>query len=137
EKASLSSFFKIFFKHSDKHGLMSHKRLYKALSNIRSHVRPKKKLEEKIEWNLKILSQKIINLYARLEPRLEAAPDSPRIKAVDIASGLSTLCKGSELSKNRTLFALFDFDSNGVLSLEETTRYFLDVFAVMFEFDMN
>ncbi|TMW58082.1 hypothetical protein Poli38472_013556 [Pythium oligandrum] len=51
----------------------------------------------------------------------------------ELASGLSVLCGGTKEQKVRAAFALFDFNGDGFISLEEMTRYLTSVFRVLFQ----
>jgi Ca2+-binding EF-hand superfamily protein len=51
----------------------------------------------------------------------------------ELASGLSVLCGGSRDDKAEAAFALYDYNGDGFISLEEMTRYLASVFKVMFE----
>ena len=51
----------------------------------------------------------------------------------ELASGLSVLCGGSRDAKAEAAFALYDYNGDGFISLEEMTRYLTCVFKVMYE----
>ena len=51
----------------------------------------------------------------------------------ELASGLSVLCGGSRDEKAEAAFALYDYNGDGYISLEEMTRYLTSVFKVMYE----
>ena len=51
----------------------------------------------------------------------------------ELASGLSVLCGGSRDQKAEAAFALYDYNGDGFISLEEMTRYLTSVFKVMYE----
>ena len=51
----------------------------------------------------------------------------------ELASGLSVLCGGSRDEKAEAAFALYDYNGDGFISLEEMTRYLTSVFKVMYE----
>ena len=51
----------------------------------------------------------------------------------ELASGLSILCGGQSDTRVRSAFALFDFNGDGFISLEEMTRYMASVFKVLYE----
>jgi len=51
----------------------------------------------------------------------------------ELASGLSVLCGGSRDEKAKAAFALYDYDNDGFISLEEMMRYLTSVFKVMYE----
>jgi Ca2+-binding EF-hand superfamily protein len=48
----------------------------------------------------------------------------------ELASGLSVLCGGSADDKARSAFALYDYNGDGFISMEEMTRYLTAVFKV-------
>ena len=50
----------------------------------------------------------------------------------ELTSGLSVLCGGDRNEKAAAAFALCDYNSDGVVSLEEMTRYLTAVFKVMY-----
>ena len=50
----------------------------------------------------------------------------------ELTSGLSMLCGGDRDEKAAAAFALYDYNSDGVISLEEMTRYLTAVFKVMY-----
>merc|ERR1711871_164737 len=49
----------------------------------------------------------------------------------ELASGLSVLCGGTRDQKAEAAFALYDYNGDGFISLEEMTRYLTSVFKVM------
>ncbi|TYZ60306.1 hypothetical protein PybrP1_010825 [[Pythium] brassicae (nom. inval.)] len=51
----------------------------------------------------------------------------------EISSGLSVFCGGSSEDKVRAAFALYDYNGDGVISLDEMTRYLTSVFKVLKE----
>jgi Ca2+-binding EF-hand superfamily protein len=51
----------------------------------------------------------------------------------ELASGLSVLCGGTRDQKAEAAFALYDYNGDGFISLEEMTRYLTSVFKVMYE----
>ncbi|EEY68199.1 uncharacterized protein PITG_04603 [Phytophthora infestans T30-4] len=51
----------------------------------------------------------------------------------EISSGLSVFCGGSSEEKIRAAFALYDFNADGFISMEEMTRYLTSVFRVLKE----
>ena len=51
----------------------------------------------------------------------------------ELASGLSVLCGGERDAKAEAAFALYDYNGDGFISLEEMTRYLASVFRVLFE----
>jgi Ca2+-binding EF-hand superfamily protein len=51
----------------------------------------------------------------------------------ELASGLSVLCGGSRDQKAEAAFALYDYNGDGFISLEEMVRYLTSVFKVMYE----
>ena len=68
--------------------------------------------------------------------RLFAVFDVDGSGAVDfseLASGLSVLCGGSRDQKAEAAFALYDYNGDGFISMEEMTRYLTSVFKVMYE----
>ena len=55
--------------------------------------------------------------------------------SITVCSGLSVLCGGDRDAKARAAFALYDFDSNGIISLDEMTTYLSAMFAIIFFVD--
>ncbi|RLN71352.1 hypothetical protein BBJ28_00016818, partial [Nothophytophthora sp. Chile5] len=51
----------------------------------------------------------------------------------EISSGLSVFCGGSSEEKIRAAFALYDYNADGYISMEEMTRYLTSVFKVLKE----
>ncbi|RLN77040.1 hypothetical protein BBJ28_00008459, partial [Nothophytophthora sp. Chile5] len=51
----------------------------------------------------------------------------------ELSSGLSVLCGGSREEKVRAAFALYDFNQDGFISLDEMVRYLSSVFKVLYE----
>ncbi|RAW38367.1 hypothetical protein PC110_g5374 [Phytophthora cactorum] len=51
----------------------------------------------------------------------------------EISSGLSVFCGGSSEEKIRAAFALYDYNADGYISMEEMTRYLTSVFRVLKE----
>jgi Ca2+-binding EF-hand superfamily protein len=58
---------------------------------------------------------------------------SGRVDFSEISSGLSVLCGGTSDEKVRAAFALYDYNGDGYISLEEMTRYLTCVFKVLKE----
>lgn len=50
----------------------------------------------------------------------------------DLSPGLSVLCGGRQDDKAAAAFAMYDYNGDGVISLEEMTRYLTSVFTVVF-----
>jgi len=50
----------------------------------------------------------------------------------ELSSGLSVLCGGSREEKVESAFALYDYDGDGFISLEEMVRYLTSVFKVLY-----
>jgi Ca2+-binding EF-hand superfamily protein len=55
------------------------------------------------------------------------------VDMAELGSGLSVLCGGSRDEKARVAFQLYDYDGDGMISLEEMVRYLTPVFTIMFE----
>lgn len=55
-----------------------------------------------------------------------------KIEFSEIASGVSILCRGSRRDKIQAAFALFDYNGDGVISLDEITQYFSSVFRLLY-----
>ena len=53
----------------------------------------------------------------------------------ELGSGLSVLCAGSRDEKAQAAFVLYDYDGDGVISLDEMVRYLTPVFTIMVETD--
>nr|CCA18345.1 conserved hypothetical protein [Albugo laibachii Nc14] len=51
----------------------------------------------------------------------------------ELSSGISILCGGSREEKIRATFALYDLNQDGLIALDEMTRYLTGVFRVLFE----
>ena len=76
------------------------------------------------------------DLFNNIVLRLFEIFDQDGNNAVDfseLASGLSVLCGGSRDEKAEAAFALYDYNGDGYISLEEMTRYLTSVFKVMYE----
>ena len=58
---------------------------------------------------------------------------SGAVDFTEMASGLSVLCGGSRDQKAEAAFALYDYNGDGFISMEEMTRYLTSVFKVMYE----
>ncbi|KAE8882473.1 hypothetical protein PF003_g33432 [Phytophthora fragariae] len=77
--------------------------------------------------------------YQRINPilnRLFELFDVDKNGMVDfseISSGLSVFCGGSSEEKIRAAFALYDYNADGYISMEEMTRYLTSVFRVLKE----
>ncbi|KAG6622003.1 uncharacterized protein IUM83_07411 [Phytophthora cinnamomi] len=77
--------------------------------------------------------------YQRINPilnRLFELFDVDKNGMVDfseISSGLSVFCGGSSEDKIRAAFALYDYNADGYISMEEMTRYLTSVFRVLKE----
>jgi len=50
----------------------------------------------------------------------------------ELVSGLSVLCGGNREDKIRAAFALFDFNGDGFISLDEMERYLVSVFKMLY-----
>ena len=50
----------------------------------------------------------------------------------ELTSGLTMLCSGSFDRKVAAAFALYDYDGDGAISLEEMTRYLTSVFKIIY-----
>ena len=61
------------------------------------------------------------------------ADGSGAVDFSELATGLSVLCGGTAEQKAEAAFALYDFNGDGFISLEEMTRYLASVFKVMYE----
>lgn len=55
----------------------------------------------------------------------------------EISSGLSVFCGGTSDDKVRAAFALYDYNGDGYISLDEMTRYLTSVFKVLKEASPN
>ncbi|KAF1316742.1 Recoverin family protein, partial [Globisporangium splendens] len=55
----------------------------------------------------------------------------------EISSGLSVFCGGTSDDKVRAAFALYDYNGDGFVSMEEMTRYLTSVFKVLKEASPN
>ena len=51
----------------------------------------------------------------------------------ELLSGLSILCTGDHTDRIKAAFDMYDYDGNGVISLDEMTRYLTSVFGVIAE----
>lgn len=51
----------------------------------------------------------------------------------ELSSGISILCGGSREEKIRAAFALYDLNQDGLIALDEMTRYLTSVFRILFE----
>ncbi|KAL4176746.1 hypothetical protein KRP22_001687 [Phytophthora ramorum] len=77
--------------------------------------------------------------YQRINPilnRLFELFDVDKNGMVDfseMSSGLSVFCGGSSEEKIRAAFALYDYNADGFISMEEMTRYLTSVFRVLKE----
>lgn len=77
--------------------------------------------------------------YQRINPilnRLFELFDVDKNGMVDfseISSGLTVFCGGSSEDKIRAAFALYDYNADGYISMEEMTRYLTSVFRVLKE----
>ena len=74
------------------------------------------------------LSERVARLYDVFDTNGDGMVDF-----TELACGLSVLCDGSRDDKARAAFALYDIDGDGVISLEEMTRYLTSVFRVLYE----
>ena len=54
---------------------------------------------------------------------------------VELSSALSVLCGGSMKERANMSFSLYDLNNDGVISLDEMTRYLTSVFRVLYEAD--
>ena len=61
------------------------------------------------------------------------ADGSGVVDFTELSSGLSVLCGGSRDEKARAAFNLYDYNGDGVISLDEMTRFLLSMFKVMYE----
>ena len=50
----------------------------------------------------------------------------------ELNAGLSVLCGGGREEKVEAAFAMFDFDGNGFIDLDEMTTYLASVFKVLY-----
>lgn len=57
------------------------------------------------------------------------------IDFAEIASGVSVLCEGHPADKAKAAFKLYDYNDDGVISLDEMTQYMTCVFRVMYELE--
>ena len=56
------------------------------------------------------------------------------VDSAELASSLSVLCGGTSDEKARAVFALYNFDGDGVISLEAMVRYLASVFKIMYAY---
>ena len=54
------------------------------------------------------------------------------VDSAELASSLSVLCGGTSNEKARAVFALYNFDGDGVISLEDMVGYLTSVFKIMY-----
>ena len=71
-----------------------------------------------------LLVDRIFNIFADTKRRVDFC---------DLASGLSIVCGGSSGDRVAAAFALYDFNGDGYISLDEMTRFLTCVFKVLFE----
>ena len=71
-------------------------------------------------------------ILSRLYETFDADGDGV-VDFTELSTGLSVLCGGTRDEKAAAAFALYDYNGDGVISLEEMTRYLTCVFKVMYE----
>ena len=71
-------------------------------------------------------------ILSRLYFTFDADSDG-HVDFTELATGLSALCGGTRDEKAAAAFALYDYNGDGVISLEEMTRYLTSVFKIMYE----
>ena len=54
------------------------------------------------------------------------------VDLMEVVSGLTILCGDSQDEKAEATFRLYDYNGNGVISLEEMTGYLTSVFKIMY-----
>lgn len=91
--------------------------------------------EQLIDEQFKSNGEQIVRVRLILD-RLFTIFDTDGNGVVDfceLSSGLSVLCGGTREEKVRAAFALYDLNQDGVISLDEMTRYLTSVFKVLYE----
>ncbi|RHY22576.1 hypothetical protein DYB36_011874 [Aphanomyces astaci] len=76
-------------------------------------------------------------LLASIATALFRAFDQDRVEFAELAAGLSVLCKGTRQAKVQAAFSLYDYNSDGYISMDEMTRYLTAVFRVLYVLHPN
>ncbi|RHY96115.1 hypothetical protein DYB35_005305 [Aphanomyces astaci] len=76
-------------------------------------------------------------LLASVATALFRAFDQDRVEFAELAAGLSVLCKGTRQAKVQAAFSLYDYNSDGYISMDEMTRYLTAVFRVLYVLHPN
>ncbi|KAK1934500.1 Recoverin family protein [Phytophthora citrophthora] len=119
--------FEIFASEADEDGLLSRDAFNESFRKVVNGQKSKgahppdngtqKKLQEVVD--------SLFDLFDR--------DNSGAVDFGELASGLSVLCGGTKDQKVEAAFALFDFNGDGFISLDEMTRYLTSVFRVLFQ----
>jgi Ca2+-binding EF-hand superfamily protein len=79
-----------------------------------------------------IEKKRLTNIRSKLFESFDINNNSV-VDLTEIKTGLSVLCAGNRDEKAAAAFALYDYNGDGVISLDEMTRYLTCVFKVMYE----
>jgi len=63
--------------------------------------------------------------------------DNGVVDFTEVTTGLTVVCGGSMDEKAKAAFDLYDYNHDGVISLDEMTRYLTSVFKVMYKVDSS
>lgn len=130
-KVPLTEFVKSLLQKATKNGNLSCKGLFKVLKSFRRKVGGH--LSERLEWHLKLLAKKVIDIYSNQSP----SSNRKRAPCLDVAIGLSVFCKGSDELKCTTAFALLDRNGDGDISKDELTSFLYAIYQIVDHFDQD
>ena len=120
QEYSVEDVFEVFAEQADEEGALSKQSFFECFAHIAE--------ESGNEID--------VDRFRIVVDRLFATFDTDGNGSVDfseLASGLSVLCGGSRDEKVEAAFALYDFNGDGFISLDEMTRYLTSVFKVLYE----
>ncbi|KAG7380719.1 hypothetical protein PHYPSEUDO_006901 [Phytophthora pseudosyringae] len=119
--------FEIFAGEADEDGLLSRDAFNESFRKVISGQKPNgaRASDHKTQKKLQEVVDGLFDLFDK--------DNSGAVDFGELASGLSVLCGGTKDQKVEAAFALFDFNGDGLISLDEMTRYLTSVFRVLFQ----
>ncbi|DAZ96202.1 TPA: hypothetical protein N0F65_012392 [Lagenidium giganteum] len=115
--------FERFAEHADENGLLMREAFDRCFLDIIEAVSHPRTDVEKLR--AKVVADRLFDVFDR--------DGNGKIDFSELASGLSVLCKGARDAKVKAAFQLYDFNSDGYISLDEMTKYLTSIFKVLYE----